>query len=68
MLKAIVTNKKSIRVVTKGNLGDITVETLAVIKEIYKGVKGQNEAAAKEFRRNVVAGLLDPNSPVWRES
>ena len=66
MLKAIVTKNKSIRVRTKGNLGDITVETLAVLKEIYKGIKAQNEEAAKEFRLNMVASLLDPNSPVWK--
>lgn len=62
-------NKKSgfVKVETKGEGYDISLETLAFISTVYRGINLQNPAAGEAFRKSIIAGVLDPNSPVFKE-
>ncbi len=63
-------NKKSgtVRVKIKGEGYDISLETLAFIKEVYRGINKQNPAAGEAFKKTILAGVLDPNSPVFKDT
>ena len=62
-------NKKSgtVRVKTKGEGYDISLETLAFIGELFRGINRKNPAAGEAFKKTIIAGVLDPNSPVFKE-
>lgn len=68
MLKCKIDRAKgTVRVSTKGNLDDITVEVLGIFQAIHKEIAKQNPIAAKEFKNKVIGVMLDPRSPVWKE-
>ncbi len=68
MLKCKIDRSKGTAwVKTKGTGADITTESLALIREVYRGIKQQNEEAADLYRRTMIGALLDPNSAVWKE-
>lgn len=52
---------------TKGDLATITVEFLALFRQLHYGIAQQNPEAAKEFRNTVIGAMLDPRSPLWKE-
>lgn len=51
----------------KGTGDTINTELLALIGEIYRGIKSQSKPSAAVFRVTTIAALLDPTSPVWEE-
>ena len=59
--------KGPVQIKTKGDLRTITVEVLALFKEIHHGIQQQNPEAAREFKNNVIGAMLDPRSPLWKE-
>lgn len=68
MLKCNIDRAKgNVRVKTKGDLNSITVETLALFKELHRGIAQQNPEAAKAFKTTVIGAMLDPSSPLWKE-
>lgn len=60
-------NKKKNHVWTKakGDGHDISLEVMALIKQIYGEVKKVSPEAGDAFKRTIIAGVLDPKSPVW---
>lgn len=62
-------NKKSgtVKVEAKGAGYDISIETLEFIGEVYRGINRQNPEAGESFKKTIIAGVLDPNSPVFKE-
>lgn len=52
---------------TTGDIDTVLVETLTLIKQLYRGIVQQSPDAAKHFKNTIIGVLLDPNSPVWKE-
>ena len=68
MLKCNIDRKKNRGQVKSGGTGeDITMEVLALIGKVYRGIRRSNKDVADCFKSIVIAGVLDPNSPVWKE-
>lgn len=68
MLKCNIDRKKKrVQVKSSGTGEDITKEVLALIGEVYRGIRRSNKDVADLFKSIVIAGTLDPASPVWKE-
>lgn len=68
MLKCKIDKAKGpVWVKAKGDLNTITVEVMALFKEVHRNIAQQNPEAAREFRNTVTAAMLDPTSPLWKE-
>lgn len=68
MIKCNINKEKNrIQIKTAGTAMTISTEALALIQQLYRGIKSQNEEAATGFRLSIIASLLDPASPVWEE-
>ena len=68
MLKCRINRAKGlVQVKSKGDLNTITVEVLALIKEVNRGIEKQNPEAGRAFRNTLTAAMLDPTSPLWKE-
>ena len=67
MIKCTIKSQGTVRVRAEGTPQDITNETLVLIKEVLRGLSKQDPELAKECRNVMVAALLDPNSPLWKE-
>lgn len=59
--------KGKVKVKVTGTGQDITTELMALITEVYNGIKETSPEAADIFKRCIIAGAIDPNSPVWAE-
>ena len=59
--------KGPVKVKAKGDVNTITVEMLALFKEVHKNIEQQNPDAAREFKNTVIGAMLDPRSPLWKE-
>lgn len=68
MIKCKIKSNGSIRVKASGTVKDLTVETAALIEDIYQSIHQQNPEAAKGYKNTLIGILLDPNSPVWKEN
>lgn len=68
MLKCKIKREGTIRVKATGTAHDLMVETAAAIQEVYNGIKKKNPEAAAGYKSHLIGLLLDPNSPVWKES
>lgn len=56
------------KIKAKGNIKELTAETMAIIYEIYWAFKKENkEEAAERYRNDIFAFILDPNSPLYKE-
>ena len=67
MLKLRIDRKKDyVRVKAKGKLQEITTETQMAVKMVFLSLHEQNPAIADEFRRNMIAAMIDPNSPIFK--
>lgn len=66
MIKCTIKFGKNSRVKADGTLDTLTRETMLVISQIYTGLKKENEDAAEEFRKQLFAFLIDPNSPLFK--
>ena len=69
MLKCKIDRKKGIvkiRTEKKTDARNVSVETLALIKTIYEGIKEKNPEAAKEYKLTIIGSIIDPKSPVWK--
>lgn len=53
---------------TAGTAEDLMVEVSTLISLIYQGINRKNPEAATGFKNSLIGVLLDPNSPVWKES
>lgn len=60
-------NKKKNHVWTKakGDGYEISLEVLALIELIHGEIKKVSPEAGDAFKRTIIAGVLDPKSPVW---
>ena len=67
MVKIVINQFRSVRVRVKGNPTQIATEIMAGVKVVHQNLAKQNEAAADEFRRLMIAGMIDPKSPVWQK-
>lgn len=66
MIKCHINRKKRVvRATVKGNINDITVETLGIIQMVFSGIAKDNSEAGKIFKKSIIGGVLDPKSPVW---
>ena len=69
MIKCKINRKRGFgKVEAKGEGYDICIETLAFIKEIYSGLNRRNPEAGEAFKKTIIAGVLDPNSPVFKDT
>lgn len=59
--------KKIVRVKAKGEGYDISLEVLALIKQIHGEIRKVSPEAGDAFKRSIIAGVLDPKSPVWED-
>ena len=60
--------KDKIWVHTSGTAQDMMVETAVLIQQLFQGIHAKNPEAAQDFKNNLLGTLLDPGSPVWKES
>jgi hypothetical protein len=67
MIKCNIKRDGHVRVKASGTAHDLTVETSALIEDIYQSIHQQNPEAAKGYKNTLIGILLDPNSPVWKE-
>lgn len=68
MIKCKISKKRGlVKVEAKGQGNDICIETLALIREMYQGLNRKNPEAGEAFKKIILAGVLDPNSPVFKE-
>lgn len=68
MLKCRINRAKGpVRVKASGDLNTITVEVMALIKEVNQGISQKNPEAGCVFRNKLIAAILDPASPLWKE-
>lgn len=60
MIKCNVNKAKGlVNIEATGTAEDITVEAMAIIGEVYRGIRKNNETAAEMFRLTLVSFLLD---------
>lgn len=57
--------KRRVWVKAKGDSQDVAVEALSCIKLTYQQIVKEDPEAAKGFKQTIIAGVLDPKSPVW---
>lgn len=67
MVEIVIGKFRGMKVRAKGNAETVAKEIMAGLKVIYQNLTEQNAAAADEFRRLMIAGVLDPKSPVWQK-
>lgn len=68
MIKCHIGKKKwRSKVKTKGTARDLVKETAMLISCIYKGIKEEYPDLAEAFKESLLAVLLHPQSPVWKE-
>lgn len=66
MIRCHIDRKKSrFWVMAKGDGYTISTETLAMIKQTFAEIRKTSPEAGEVFRRAIIAGVLDPKSPVW---
>lgn len=51
--------KGLVKIKATGTAKDMTVETMAIIGEVYRGIRKNNETAAEMFRLTLVSFLLN---------
>lgn len=68
MIKCNIQREGHVRVKASGTAQELMVETAAMIQEIYQTINAQNPEAAKGYKNHLLGTLLDPSSPVWKES
>ena len=69
MIKCHIDRKKGVVFTrAKGEGYDISLETMALIGEVYRGIVKKNPEAGAAFRTTIIAGVLDPKSPVWKNT
>lgn len=68
MIKCKIKISGHIQVKASGTVKDLTVETAALIEDIYQSIHQKNPEAAKGYKNTLIGILLDPKSPVWKEN
>lgn len=66
MIKCKIHRGKTCHIQANGAAQDITSELLFLIQTIHGNIKKENEKVADEFRRNLIAAMIDPNSPIFK--
>ena len=67
MLKCKIKKGRSSRFRINGTIGDLSNETCLLVNQVYKGIQKKYPAAADAYKNRLLACLLDPESPVWKE-
>ena len=67
MIEIVIGKFRGMKVRARGNAETVAKEIMAGTKVIYQNLNKQNAAAADEFKRLMIAGMIDPKSPVWEE-
>ena len=68
MIQCHINKKKSIVwTKAKGDGYDISLEVLALIEQIHGEIAKVSPEAGDAFKRTIIAGVLDPKSPVWED-
>ena len=71
MLKAEIKNSKAggdkVFVMANGSLADIIVEVGLVINGVHAQLKQASPILAKQYRQNLTALLIDPETPLWKD-
>ena len=65
MLKCKIIRNKRIKVKALGTGHELTVELLALIQNMYRNIAKKNPEVGGMFKTQLIASLLDPESPVW---
>lgn len=66
MIKCKIKQGNKVLVKADGSLDTVTKETMLFIREVYQGIKKENEDAAEEFRNLLFAFLVAPSSPLYK--
>ena len=61
-------DKKKFQIKASGTPKALTQEAMFIIAELYRGIKEKDEASAEKFRSTLFASLIDPNSPVLKQT
>lgn len=59
--------KKKVWVKGNGTAHDLMVETATLIKDIHHHIHEKAPDAAQGYKTALLAMLLDPDSPVWKQ-
>jgi len=66
MIKCKIHRDKNCHIVASGSPKDLTSEILFLIQTMHGETKKENPQLADEFRRNLIAAMIDPNSPIFK--
>ena len=66
MIKCKISCEGTIKVKSKGTARGLAVETQVLINTIFRELHNRNPEVADSFRRIIIAGMIDPKSPVFR--
>lgn len=66
MIKCNIKKGGTIRIGSKGTVGELIPETLLLIQQIHREIKKQNPEAAEQYKRAIIGTTLDPDSIVWK--
>lgn len=68
MIKCHIRRGGTVKIRATGTGEDLVPETLLLIQQVYRGIKKVNPEVAEKYKTTIIGSLLDPNSPVWRET
>ena len=66
MIKCNVSREKNCKIKANGTPAEIASEALFIIHSLYDGLRNENVNAADEFRRTLIAAMIDPNGPIFK--
>lgn len=66
MIKYKISHQNRIRVKTRGTLNDLATESLLLVGIVYRNLLDMSPKAADEYKQNMIASMIDPNSPVFK--
>ena len=61
-------DKKVFQLKASGTPEALTKEAMFIIADLYRGIKRTDEASAEQFRCTLFASLIDPDSPVLKQT
>lgn len=66
MIECKIRRDKNCRIKANGTPREICSETLYIVQAIFAEIKKNDENAAERFRRDFIAAMIDPNSPIFK--
>lgn len=67
MIKCKIERGGVVQTKAKGTGKDLMLETLALVALVYRNIKKQDPEVAEAYKRDIMANIINPKSPVWEE-